>query len=223
MTGRTCKQHSHAEPLAQHDAVEGAAHLYPRYPEVNLGSTCVPEDLKRMGALPKTALSGCGTTLPILELEGKPLEYTYNTYKEAPFQICLTGRFLSCKHLEDFLHYRLGRRRLSPASRQTCLAQPKGSYSALTTHELEGERMSHVTCVPEDLKCIRALPRPAFSSCGAMSPILDPAGRPLTYRRCSLGGVGSSSQSVAYGTSDCIRLILPRLSCTSAQLLKRSL
>ena len=70
------------------------------------------------------------------------------------------------------------------------------------------------TCAPPDLKCKRARPRPAFSSWGAMSPTLDPAGSPLTYSRCSLGGTGSSSHSAAYGKSVCMRLMRPSFSCT---------
>ena len=50
-----------------------------------------------------------------------------------------------------------------------------------------------------------------------MSPILEPAGSPLTYTRCSLGGVGSASHMPAYGMSVCIRLILPRISCERKQ------
>ena len=67
MIGRTCKQHSHAKSSAQDDAGEATAYLYPRYPEVlKVDSTWVPEGLMCMDALPKTALSSCGTTLPIV-------------------------------------------------------------------------------------------------------------------------------------------------------------
>ncbi len=76
MIGHTCRQHSHAESLAQDDAGEGIAHLCFRYLEVNLDFKCIPEDLKCMGALPKTALSSRGMTLPIQEFAGNPLAYT---------------------------------------------------------------------------------------------------------------------------------------------------
>lgn len=84
------------------------------------------------------------------------------------------------------------------------------SATSFKTHHSSGRP----TCAPPDLKCKRARPRPAFSSWGAMSPILEPAGSPLTYSRCSLGGTESSSHSAAYGKSVCMRLMRPSFSCT---------